>query len=68
MQNLESRSIPYDFRSVNDRSQSSAMWAIVRERFPGQKSVGLPVVVFGERAWIRPQWNEFLNYYAKTTR
>ncbi len=44
------------------------MWAIVRERFPGQKSVGLPVVVFGERAWIRPQWNEFLNYYAKTTR
>lgn len=66
IRNLEDRSIAYDFRSVNDRNEAAAMWAIVRERFPDQESVGLPVVVLGERAWIRPQWSEFLAYWKMT--
>lgn len=66
VKNLNERSIAYEFRSVNDRAQASAMWAVVRERFPGRESVGLPVVVMGEQAWIRPKFGEFLDYWNTT--
>ena len=57
--NLAVRQRGYEFRDIKkSEADHEAMWALARKAKPGQSSVRLPIVVYGDDVLVSPTWRE----------
>jgi glutaredoxin len=63
---LEARGIAYRFFDVDAEPQRAhEMWELINQHFPGNQSVGLPVVRVNGTVLIRPPFARFESYLKK---
>lgn len=62
---LKSAGIAYQFLDISENENHKAtMWALLKKHHPDAKRVGLPIVQFNQKVYLRPDFNNFKKIYA----